>query len=183
LDRHGSRIGLGAERLARVEWFFTSHGARAILVGRFISVVRAVAPFLAGASKLAVREFLPWSLMGTAMWASLFVTVGYAFSSSFERATGTLTKVALGLALVIAGALAVRSRFVPAEVICPHRVLVNPGRQHLRAPRSAEDTAASTRSRATRSAASSSISIAAVICSGRCAGTTHPGRPKLARGR
>jgi membrane-associated protein len=110
LDRHGGRIGLGPQRVALVEGFFTAHGPRAILVGRFIGLFRAVAPFLAGTSELTLRAFLPWSLIGAAAWASLFVTVGYAFSSSFERATGTLTKVALGLALVISGVLVLRSR-------------------------------------------------------------------------
>jgi hypothetical protein len=49
-----------------VEGFFVHHGAKAILLGRFIGIVRAVAPFLAGASGLRLRAFMPWSVIGTA---------------------------------------------------------------------------------------------------------------------
>ena len=68
-------------RLERVERFYARHGAKAILVGRFIGIVRAVSPFLAGASGLTLRRFLPWSLLGTAIWAA-------AFTSSATRSTG-----------------------------------------------------------------------------------------------
>ena len=68
--------------------FYARHGAKAILVGRFVGLVRAVSPFLAGASGLRLRAFLPWSLLGTAVWASAFTLVGYAFSESFSQAVG-----------------------------------------------------------------------------------------------
>ena len=45
--------------------FFSRHGGKAILIGRFIGLVRAVAPFLAGASAMRLRAFLPWSILGT----------------------------------------------------------------------------------------------------------------------
>ena len=63
---HGPRVGVTPPRLARVDGFFARHGGKAILIGRFIGLVRAVAPFLAGASGLPLRTFLPYSLLGTA---------------------------------------------------------------------------------------------------------------------
>ncbi|MBI5106789.1 MAG: DedA family protein [Solirubrobacterales bacterium] len=108
--RHGPRIGVSPERLGRVEAFFDRHGAKAILVGRFIGIVRAVAPFLAGASRMRLRSFLPWSLLGTAAWSSAFVLVGYAFSESFSQASHTLAHAALGGAVVAAAVLAWRAR-------------------------------------------------------------------------
>jgi membrane protein DedA with SNARE-associated domain len=113
LERRGPRLGVTAKRLARVDGFFARHGGKAILVGRFIGLVRAVAPFAAGASRLPLRNFLPYSLLGTAAWASAFTLVGYAFSSSFSAAAGVLTHGALGLAVVAALVLAVRSRKRP----------------------------------------------------------------------
>ena len=65
LVARGPRFGITAPRLERVEAFFDRHGPKAILVGRFIGIVRAVAPFLAGASGMRLRDFLPWSLLGT----------------------------------------------------------------------------------------------------------------------
>lgn len=104
----GPRLGVTAGRLERVEGFFDRHGAKAILVGRFVGLVRAVAPFLAGASGMRLRAFLPWSLLGTAAWATTFTLVGYAFHESFSAAAGVLTHGALGLALLAAMALAWR---------------------------------------------------------------------------
>jgi membrane-associated protein len=109
LHARGPRLGVSAARLATVEGFFARHGAKAILIGRFIGLVRAVAPFLAGASGLPLRRFLPWSLLGTAAWASAFTLVGYAFKDSFAAAAGTLTHGALALALLAAAFFTVRA--------------------------------------------------------------------------
>jgi membrane-associated protein len=109
LDARGPRIGVTPERLGRVDGFFARHGAKAILVGRFVGIIRAVAPFLAGASGLRLRAFLPWSLLGTAAWATAFTLVGYIFNESFGSAADLLTHGALGLAVVAALVLAWRA--------------------------------------------------------------------------
>jgi membrane-associated protein len=109
IHRHGPRVGMTAPRVDRVEAFYARHGAKAILVGRFVGIIRAVSPFLAGSSGLKFRAFLPWSLLGTAVWASAFTLVGYAFSESFSQAAGALTHGAFALALVAAVLLAVRA--------------------------------------------------------------------------
>jgi membrane-associated protein len=108
LQTHGSRVGVTPGRLTQVEGFFDRHGPKAILVGRFVGLVRAVAPFLAGASGMRVRAFLPWSLLGTFVWAASFTLVGYAFHASFSAAAGALTHGALAIAVVAAAILALR---------------------------------------------------------------------------
>jgi membrane-associated protein len=70
--------------------------------------VRAVAPFLAGASGMRLLAFLPWSLLGTAVWATTFTLVGYAFHESFGAAADTLTQGALVVAVLAAATLAWR---------------------------------------------------------------------------
>jgi membrane-associated protein len=112
LVARGPRIGVTAPRLERAEAFFARHGAKAILVGRFVGIVRAVAPFLAGASGLRFRSFLPWSLLGTAAWAATFTLVGYIFHRSFSAAADYVTHGALGLAVVAGLALAWRAHRV-----------------------------------------------------------------------
>lgn len=104
----GPRLGVTAPRLQRVENFFAEHGPKAILLGRFVGIVRAVAPFMAGASGMRLRAFLPWSLIGTAVWATTFTLIGYALHHSFASAARGLTYGALGLAVLVAGALAWR---------------------------------------------------------------------------
>ena len=109
LVAHGPRVGVTAPRLARVDAFFDRHGGKAILIGRFVGLVRAVAPFVAGASGLALRRFLPYSIAGTLVWATAFTLVGYAFHESFETAAGALTHGALALAVLAAAVVAVRT--------------------------------------------------------------------------
>ena len=116
LVAHGPRLGVTAPRLERVEDFFDRHGGKAILIGRFIGLVRAVAPFLAGASGMRLRAFLPWSLLGTAAWATTFTLVGYLFSSSFGAATDVVTHSMFGLAVVAGVVLALRAHRVQRSV-------------------------------------------------------------------
>ena len=115
LLRRGPRLGVTAPRLRRVEGFFDRHGPKAILAGRFVGVVRAVAPFLAGASGMRLRAFVPWSLLGTAVWATTFTLVGFAFQESFSAAADLLTQGALALAVVVAAALAWHAYRRPAS--------------------------------------------------------------------
>jgi membrane-associated protein len=109
LVSRGPRFGVTAPRLARVEGFFDRHGPKAILVGRFVGIVRAVAPFLAGSSGMRLRAFLPWSILGTAAWATTFTLVGYVFHRSFSAAADYVTHGAFALAVVAAVALAWRA--------------------------------------------------------------------------
>ena len=59
---------------------------------------------------MRLRAFLPWSILGTGLWAATFTLVGYAFSDSFSAAAGNLTHGALALAIIAAGILAIRAR-------------------------------------------------------------------------
>jgi membrane-associated protein len=102
LHRHGPRLKLSTARLERVEAFYDRHGGKAILVGRFVGVVRAVSPFIAGASGLKLRAFVPYSVIGTAVWASAFTLAGYFFHRSFEQAASTLSHGAIVLAALAA---------------------------------------------------------------------------------
>jgi membrane-associated protein len=114
LDRHGPRLKLGPDRVAQVERFYDRHGGKAVLVGRFAGLVRAVSPFLAGASGFALRRFLPWSAAGALAWAATFTLIGYAFSESFSRSGETAARVALAAvalaALIYAALTLVRAR-------------------------------------------------------------------------
>jgi membrane-associated protein len=114
LERHGPRFRVGPERLVHVERFYARHGGKAVLLGRFAGLIRAVSPFLAGASGLTPRRFVPWSTAGALLWAAAFTLIGYGFSESFSESGQTGARIALGIAILAAlgfaaGALA-RSR-------------------------------------------------------------------------
>jgi membrane-associated protein len=106
LERHGPRVRIGPERLGQVERFYARHGGSAVLLGRFVGLARAVSPFVAGASGLQLRRFVPWSLAGTLAWAATFTLVGYGFSESFADSGESAARIALGAALLAAAGYA-----------------------------------------------------------------------------
>ena len=59
---------------------------------------------------MRLRAFLPWSILGTGLWATTFTLVGYAFHDSFSAAAGNLTHGALALAVIAAAIFAWRAR-------------------------------------------------------------------------
>jgi undecaprenyl-diphosphatase len=85
LEKHGPRVGITESRLAQVESYFERHGGKTILIGRFIGLVRALAPFVAGSSGVAYKRFIPFSIVGTGLWATVFCVLGYIFWQSFDR--------------------------------------------------------------------------------------------------
>lgn len=110
LERHGARAGLDGERLARVEAFFARHGGKALLLGRFTGLTRAVLPFVAGSSGLALRRLLPFSAASGLVWTATFTTLGYVFSESFEDAGATASRVTFVAVLLAAALLAATTR-------------------------------------------------------------------------
>jgi len=110
--RNGPRFGIGHERFERVEDYFARHGGKTIFIGRFISLVRAFAPFIAGSSGMRYRAFVPYSILGTGLWASAHILVGYFFSRSIEKAAKYAGRgaflLASGIVVVVAVVVAVR---------------------------------------------------------------------------
>ena len=53
-----------------MEGYFERHGGKTILIGRFIGLVRALAPFIAGSSRMRYRAFAPYSILGTGLWST-----------------------------------------------------------------------------------------------------------------
>ncbi len=112
--RHGPRVGISEQRFARVEDYFQRHGGKTILIGRFVSLVRALAPFVAGSSGMRYRAFVPYSILGTGIWASAHILIGYIFSRSIDSAAEYAGRGAfiLGTLIVVTVATVVAFRFL-----------------------------------------------------------------------
>jgi membrane protein DedA with SNARE-associated domain len=114
LRRHGPRVGIGEDRLKQVDDHFERHGGKTIFLGRFIGFVRAFAPFIAGSSGMRYRAFVPYSILGTGLWAGSALVVGYLFSRSIESVLDYAGKGAFALGtliVVIVGAIALHRHF------------------------------------------------------------------------
>jgi membrane protein DedA with SNARE-associated domain/membrane-associated phospholipid phosphatase len=114
LVKHGERVRITPERLHKVEEYFARYGGRTILIGRFIGLVRALAPFIAGSSRLPYRNFAPYSILGTGLWSVALILIGYFFARSLNRVTDIVGKglVVFGIVVGVVVALVVAYRFL-----------------------------------------------------------------------
>jgi membrane-associated protein len=84
--RFGSRLFkddarvLKTSRLRETEAFFEKYGGRALVLGRFVPVVRTYVPLAAGSARYPYRRFLPWNLTGAFLWAVGVTVVGSLLS-------------------------------------------------------------------------------------------------------
>jgi membrane protein DedA with SNARE-associated domain len=65
-------------------------GGPAVFVARFIVVVRAVMPALAGLSDLRLRTFVVFDIAGGVVWATLYTLLGYALGTAYQHALRTI---------------------------------------------------------------------------------------------
>jgi membrane protein DedA with SNARE-associated domain len=87
--------------LPPAEKFFKKHGAKAVFFGRFVSVLRVTAAWLAGISHMPWWRFLFWNAVGGIVWATAFGIVAYY---SGRAAADAINEYGLyaGIALVVA---------------------------------------------------------------------------------
>lgn len=108
----GRRYGLGLfERgnpkifrrdfLLRTEIFYAKHGAKTITLARFFAILRSFAPFVAGIGRMPYPRFVAFSLLGSLLWISSLLSLGYLFGNS-PLLRENLSSLILGL-LVLGG--------------------------------------------------------------------------------
>lgn len=69
------------ENLQKTQQFFDKHGGKAIILARFVPIVRTLAPFVAGVGKMVYGRFLLFNVIGGVSWVGLFLVLGYYFGS------------------------------------------------------------------------------------------------------
>jgi membrane protein DedA with SNARE-associated domain len=104
------RLRISDQRLSSLERSLARHGGKTVLVGRFMGFVRALAPFMAGASGMRYRDLAPWSLAGSGAWAFAFTLVGFQFAGAIESASRRTSLVLAAVAAIVAVLFMVRHR-------------------------------------------------------------------------
>jgi membrane-associated protein len=83
----GPRVFTGTYRLLNKEYldrahaFFEQYGGKAVILGRFVPIVRTFVPFVAGAAQMTTTSFVLYNIVGAAAWVSLCLGAGLVFGN------------------------------------------------------------------------------------------------------
>lgn len=86
----------------RTEDIFTRHGARTLLVAKFVPGLSTAAPPLAGIIGMPLLRFVLWDGLGALVWAGAFAGLGYVFSDQLERVAEYALRLGSWLVAVVA---------------------------------------------------------------------------------
>lgn len=79
------------------EIYYNKQGSFALIMGRFVPIVRTFAPIIAGVVKLSLKRFTVYNILGAVLWISSLTLLGYFLGKEFEE------QVNRYLALIIIG--------------------------------------------------------------------------------
>lgn len=90
---------LNREHLERAHAFFEHHGGKAVVIARFVPIVRTFVPFVAGAGAMRYPVFVFYNVAGAVLWVGACVGGGYAFGT-VPVVRDNFSIVALGIVTV-----------------------------------------------------------------------------------
>ena len=85
------------EYVTRTQKFFDTYGGRAIILARFVPIVRTITPVLAGVGTMKYTRFLSYNVIGGLLWGAGMVLLGYSLGSVIPD----IDKYILPISLVI----------------------------------------------------------------------------------
>jgi membrane protein DedA with SNARE-associated domain len=99
--RYGHKVRLDENKLKIARYLFDRHGAKVVFFGRFVSVLRTYAAFLAGVSKMPWRRFVLANAAGGLVWAAIYTSASYLAGDTLSRLSGTINLVLVAVAVVV----------------------------------------------------------------------------------
>jgi membrane-associated protein len=93
------RRWLNPAHVAKAHEFFERHGGKAIVLARFMPIVRTFVPFVAGAAEMTYTSFAFFNVAGAIAWVAICVGAGYVFGN-VPIVKDNFTLVALGIVAV-----------------------------------------------------------------------------------
>ncbi len=88
------------ENVTKTHEFFEKHGAKALILARFVPIVRTLTPILAGVSDMRYRTFVTFNVVGGAIWSVLGILLGYGLGKRFPQLESYLTPIVVVIVLL-----------------------------------------------------------------------------------
>jgi membrane protein DedA with SNARE-associated domain len=101
LRRYGHYVRLDEVKLKIARYLFSRHGGKVVFFGRFVSVLRTYAAFLAGMNRMHYRRFLAFNASGGIVWCAIFTFGAYWFGNKITQISGPVGIVLLILAVIV----------------------------------------------------------------------------------
>lgn len=98
-SRKDSRL-FKQEYVARTQKFYAKYGPRAIVLARFVPIVRTLTPILAGVGSMEYRTFLAYNIIGGVLWGAGLVALGYFLGSAIPGIADYILPISLGIIVV-----------------------------------------------------------------------------------
>ena len=98
--RYGPKVRLDERKLKIARYLFDTHGGKVVFFGRFVSVLRTYAAFLAGTSKMRWRWFFVANASGGIIWAGIYTFAAYLAGHTLQQVSGILDWALIGVAVV-----------------------------------------------------------------------------------
>jgi membrane-associated protein len=83
------------ENVLKSHAFFEKHGPKALILARFVPIVRTFTPILAGVSSMRYRTFVTFNVVGGAIWSVAGILLGYGLGKRFPQLETYITPVIL----------------------------------------------------------------------------------------
>lgn len=108
--RYGRYIGFHQRRFKVARYLFLRYGGAVVFFGRFVSILRAYAAFLAGTTRMPWRTFIVYNAAGGILWATLYGTAAYVLGKRVDTLSRPLTVAfaAAGIVAIVVAALVIR---------------------------------------------------------------------------
>lgn len=103
--RYGGYIGVRKSHIERTHAFFERNGAKTILVGRFVAILRTWAAVVAGAACMSFTKFVIYTTIGSVVWAIVFGSLGYFFGKDLPLLEKYIARTSF--AVLVLGAVGV----------------------------------------------------------------------------
>jgi membrane-associated protein len=87
---------LKREYITQTEEFYLKHGGKAVILARFMPIIRTIAPFVAGAGSMKYPKYILYCVLGATLWVTSITLLGY-FLGTNEWVKVNFEKVVLGI--------------------------------------------------------------------------------------
>jgi membrane-associated protein len=88
------------EYVQRTQQFYETYGGRAVVLARFVPIVRTIAPILAGVGTMKYREFVTYNILGALLWGAGVVLLGYFLGVIIPGIIDYILPITLGIIVV-----------------------------------------------------------------------------------